>query len=177
MLQTSSMWNQQAQNIFFKKWGFVTSSNYLYCLLVIIINSWLKNCCYELKKQDLLWKTCRISTILSTATPVFSHSAAQPNWFSPPQSAEEQRLFNGLGFQMEKQGCWKFSNQFYWMKSRGKSEEAFLGADQCEQQAADVPGALPMQRDCQPCPDTAAPASTDKICSSAQTSAHFHKSN
>lgn len=40
----------------FKKWGFVTSSNYLYCLLVIILNSWLKNCCYELKMQGFVLK-------------------------------------------------------------------------------------------------------------------------
>lgn len=50
------------------------------------------------------------------------------------------------------------------MKSRGKSEKALLRADQCEQRATAVPGELLMQRDWQPCPDTAGPASTDKIC-------------
>lgn len=43
---------------------------------------------------------------------------------------------------MKKQGCWKFSNQFYWMKSRRKSEKALLGAGQHEQQATDVPEEL-----------------------------------
>lgn len=55
---------------------------------------------------------------------------------------KKKRLFKGLGFQMKKQGCWKFSNQCYSMKSRGKSEKAFLGAGQREQRATNVPGEL-----------------------------------